>query len=145
MKLVCTLHSFTPKVTLVERFLEMFMCAYQLLCFNSHMSWHIFIVSLSLSLSVSRKFVLFLRWISLCCYTETKRSSSHLMRTVLVSERKFKLDLVVVFNVMLAMRTLGCWKSSSNPFFCDQVLTNAIHVFFFVQVLGVVLQRVVLS
>ena len=88
-------------------------------------------LSLSLSLSVSRKFVLFLRWISLCCYTETKRSSSHLMRTVLVSERKFKLDLVVVFNVMLAMRTLGCWKSSSNPFFCDQVLTNAIHVFFF--------------
>ena len=53
MKLVCTLHSFTPKVTLVERFLEMFMCAYQLLCFNSHMSWHIFIVSLSLSLSLS--------------------------------------------------------------------------------------------
>ena len=28
------------------------------------------------------------------------------MRTVLVSERKFKLDLVVVFNVTLAMRTL---------------------------------------
>ena len=53
MKLVCTLHSFTPKVTLVERFLEMFMSAYQLLCFNSHMSWYIFIVSLSLSLSLS--------------------------------------------------------------------------------------------
>ena len=66
------------------------------------MSWYIFIVSLSLS----RKFVLFLQWISLCCYTETKRSSSHLMRTVLVSEWKFKLDLVVVFNVTLAMRTL---------------------------------------